>query len=1476
MKKLSVVSTICILIFTLFVGVTAAMAGPLTNRLRQGIGDSVQKLSDELSKNTGLSFSYESISPSILTGININNIQLNNEKGETVLAVRKTQIDYKLLEVIKGNYTGFIRGTVVDGVEIHVSKLLDAVSPFINPTEKKDTAEVPSFDLNSITEYFPGNVSVKNINLLYEDENLNALVAVKKISLFSSTSRKSFDFQFDSYAELKIKALDMNASCVLGANGTIYTNLNNSFVYFNISDLNNGIYKLNKTNLMVTYNDNKFNVHTIQSIYPLNINASYDLKSEQLTANLKADNLNPMSVISTNQNSELIKIIKNFRATLEAAFDFNLKTNKISYSTSGKVKVPDSLIKGGAVVSLKLSGNDKNLNVQSLAVNGKLCDANMDLHLDYKTLQLFGSLQLDKFVLPNGKIVSSELYFDPLSSGFRIFAPEVLIGNRALTALLVNIHPQKESVDFEMEISDYSRFDAETAGKLEISGSYLMESNYIQTNVSAASIYIQSLVELIAEFTDKNTSASIKDMSNALEPYVFSCDAYLSTDLSSISYNVTNLVVADTSADNRVIFLSVNGNEASVQLNRFDAVYDAFAVNASASLDIDYDEKEVFFTTDLNAGSVPYHFMGTINSSVIKVNGDYGIDAELRLAKGLTLQNLQKSKNSQMEGYANIGNLPIVFGPYAMIISMDSQFNYTKEMGPEVILNFFEIEETDSVSSLNPKLAFSGSGTKYGAQLNSVSYSDSFSSLQGAADVTINSTENSFDSLGANVRLKNILSDEEIELDVSVSNPENLPLTIENLKENIYMNIFAGINHFSLNRFTSVKNNNNEISATLSLSGTYLHPFATVNITNMNMLMGNDFLSASGSATLEEKDVSVNEFSVYMNGMNINNFSGDFALDSLTGAMKFDISMGDNAIKMPVELQITDTYVPEGKVLPENMVITLSSNRIEGSVIQKPVGFSITALYTPGEIDFFSSENMGLYGTYMLSSGEIFASLHSGELVSAEVMGTMNGNSVALFLNDIHGDAKGIADYFDFNDMVKIEKGEITGNLFLGGNFDTPEFGGEVDLLDVIIDLPTFVSDKVTADKMVITADGNEIFLQDSVLKIKNVEKLIAGMKISFNKWILDSMSINAATIKNQSIPLKYISQWVNVTGDINCDLALNFENNNWDIRGKVSGEKIDAVSSLQDVTTGTTEMARVNKSAPENLYGVTTDIEVFLGTHVMLNFNPLLRCILAPNTKLGLKIDSNTGTYQVDGQVNLKSGDVAYFNRSFYIKSGSIKFNPDEISNPQITIQAETRERDDKNQTVRIILSAENQYVQNFNPRFTSVPAKSEAEIRSLLGQIVLADSDSFSDLIFSAGDYYIQSTVMRSIENKLREVLNFDIFSVRTNVLQNTLNLGVSGNLTGDSITLGNFLDNSTVYIGKYLGSVLYIDAMMHLTQDGKTLSGINNSNSLLFQPEFGLELELPVVNIRWSMAPDINALINHQYVPANSLSLSWKFSF
>ena len=414
---------------------------------------------------------------------------------------------------------------------------------------------------------------------------------------------------------------------------------------------------------------------------------------------------------------------------------------------------------------------------------------------------------------------------------------------------------------------------------------------------------------------------------------------------------------------------------------------------------------------------------------------------------------------------------------------------------------------------------------------------------------------------------------------------------------------------------------------------------------------------------------------------------------------------------------------------------------------------------------------------------------------------------------------------------------------------------------------------RLSTDKILITATNNEFSVAEATYNLKNTPKFKMSSHVYMNKWSMDHFDAKITSLEKQLVPIRLKTPLIKIEGDTECNFTLTVENNNLDVTGSLFVENLDIESNLTELTNLSSEN---NSNQVKSDFTLSTDIKLTVGTHASLNFNPLLRCVFVPHTALSCKIDTAANVYQVDGSLQLKSGDVAYLNRNFYIKEGSIKFNPLDIANPQVTIKAETREKDTDGNTIRIILSAENQYLLDFNPVFSSVPAKSENEIRLLLGQIVLADSDSVGKLMVSAGEYYLQSTLVRNIENKLRDLLNFDIFSVRTNILQNTISLSNQRNKTKD-LTIGNFFDNSTVYIGKYLGSALYADAMLNMSASNYHDVDYLSANSILFQPEFGLELELPVINIRWDMAWRFTPGAQLQsFVPATTVSLSWKFTF
>jgi hypothetical protein len=138
------------------------------------------------------------------------------------------------------------------------------------------------------------------------------------------------------------------------------------------------------------------------------------------------------------------------------------------------------------------------------------------------------------------------------------------------------------------------------------------------------------------------------------------------------------------------------------------------------------------------------------------------------------------------------------------------------------------------------------------------------------------------------------------------------------------------------------------------------------------------------------------------------------------------------------------------------------------------------------------------------------------------------------------------------------------------------------------------------------------------------------------------------------------------------------------------------------------------------------------------------------------------------------------------------------------------------------------------------------------------------------STADLLAQFSVVRRIERAIRDLLWLDMFSVRTQVLQNAVFQAAGLQNRVDRINgVGNYFDNTTVFLGKYIGRDMFVQSMLSLRYDkNKTTMG-----GYAFEPDIGVELETPLFNIRWDFIPTHP---ENWYVDDNSITLTWTRSF
>lgn len=1478
MKRLSSATKIVSIIFIILILSSVFIAKPILNKFSATLKTIVDNQINKIEDSTGLVIHYDSLSPSILSTFSINEINISNVDKDSVLEIKKVKINYNLIELLKKDYQKAFQNILIDGVTVNINPILKLMnknkSDGSNLNSKnevaknsKNTIEQDIFFNDEIRRMIPQNISIKNLFVHYENKIFGVDFLFTKIQLLHSFRNKNFTIQSDVNMSYKLLSSNQVGEGKLSLKGIIPEDIENTSIQISLSDVKYGNFGFKKLNLIMNYQNEKIIVNTIQTNVPLLLNLVYDFDSTDFEVNVKSNDFEPLSILNSLDKKVSIKGLSPLSINTDSFFKYNVKAKEIDYSLKGNISSNGKNLFvasnnfGQIDSTFDVHGDEKESNVK-IDLDGNNYLFNIDLNVIFNNLLVSGFIDIQKFLLPSGNYLSTELFFDSQQKGFMIFSPQIFVDDLSLTALQIMVRPELSSYDFTFEVQDYSNVEDTEPSQILMNGSYLTDSKYIQTNVSLNRIHPDSILNYAAAILKKETGTKLSSIGSKLKPYMISSDMFLSTDFSSVSYSVPYILFANTKKENQIAMISLNGNEQSIQIDRLSLIYNKFNLEASGSIDRMIDSSDMFFQLNLNSGSVPYYLSGTIMPEIININGDYGFSSEIRI-----------NESSLVEGFVNFENLPFVYNKTSILASTRTDFSYSPLYGPDVRINRLEIEKAESNISDSPKLRLVGNISKYGAQFSSVSYTDLFSALEGDANLSLNINENIFEAANLNVNLQNPLSSESISVDAKFSNPDREKFSIQFLKQSLYMDAQIQINELSINRFAELKNNGNTITASAYIAGTLEHPSASLNLHKAQILLANDFAVVKGSVFLEDRDLSIDNLSVNYSRHQINDLSLKFSLDTMSGGAKATINtyLIRKSIIIPLELKVDNYLKKENSFLPSSVNVTLGVNNMSGTFMNKPITFDISFLYNQNKVTFFSSDNIGLYGVFD-ENKNIEAYIKNKDFLNVDINGHVDKNRTTLDVSNIKGDCTSILSYFNLDEFYVFEKGTLFGDIKFDGTLNNPSFTGDLYIDSPVARIPFLLKDKASVKRIDITMENNMLRVKENIYNIKNSPKVKLNCDVVFNKLKLAYIEGAVSSIPNETVNVNFKTKTFSVSGKTTFDLDYHYEMKVFTLKGKLFGENVNITSAITNL----------NKEDNENFtfeyprIKVVTDLDVLLGTHAIVNFNPILRAVFVPNSALRLKIDQPSSVYQIDGNLALKSGDIMYLNRSFYIKEGNILFNSTEITNPLVTLIAETREKDDSGNLIRINLEVKNQYLQNLNPRFTSIPSMSENEIKNLLGQIAIADSNNIGDLIFAASDYAIQSTVVRSVENKLRDLLNFDIFSLRTNVLQNTLNIGMKGNTFGQNVSIGNFFDNSTVYIGKYFGSALYVDAMLHFTYETKSIISVPVSGKLIFQPELGLEIDSPYCNVRLNVAPDIEAMLNKQYVPFTSLTLSWKFSF
>lgn len=1459
-----------------------------------------------LAEKTGLEVRYKSLSPSILAEIHIRGVEVRDKtSGELIFFAKKVSVKYNLFQILKKNFNGAFSKVLINDVEFSFDKeKCPAVSECLQnrkKNSKKVKKEAKGYlvdeDLISligkVIEIIPFDVQARNLKASYSGKGNDFSAVVRSLSLQRQKNSVSVSTRMNGYASASLKSFKgKKAGFNFSLSGNLLYGVDGSSVILSIDENSSSDYTVKRMEYLLRYSKGMAVLRSTQRLRPYDIMAKVDLFNGTLESSLSMQSLSPLSLVKFPVDNKHLYSFLSTKYTADLAFNMNFLSKKYNWTGKGAFTLPEGYIKSKEDISFSAGGDNSTIYVESAGVRGAILSLDASASLDLKTKLPSLNANLLHYTLNNGNSISGTMYVRPRNNGIYASAPRINFGGNSLEGFFLELNRYQSTFSFNAGFEENSHVQTDGGAKFGARGTFSSENKKtrVNANVTLSSLFLDTAASYAAFFMSQSAAQGIESKLEKLSPYKADAELSFSTDLKGASFSVPKISLVNTLREDQYVLVSFEGNESSVKNMTVDAQYGSVFVEAAVDAFVSKAARQVDFSSALKVNSIPYNIKGIYSfDKWVNVTGDYGLEAMVDFS-------------SSIFGSFQIQQFPVSFSKFMFLLSTFTQFSYSTAEGLLVSVEEFTAEETSGSLAVKPRINFSGQLDSKSAVLETLSYSDEYSSLAGNGYLVWNMSEGIFDSANLSVNLSGPQSSEKISLEGQFTNPLKTPLSGDHLKNDCYFTATADILAFPLYRIISGQNMKNFLSGTVSASGTLENPYISMNLKEFSMLAGGNNVHASGNINFMEGNVSIPSMSADWGPVKADAIQCEFNLHDFKGNAGTEINLeaAGKKLKIPLKLKVfspqkedefsEDEAEQKKKLIPDDITLELSAEGISGNILKKYVPINLTVEKSLNGIKAFSDEILGLNAEYN-SSGALSVSVDNNKPFHFNLNGNLKGKYLNLVLTNLYADLPNLASFVDTS-LVSVHHGVLTGQAVVSGISSDPNIDGTISVSNLDVNVPMIANHHIVCPSLLVTMVQNRIEIPDTSFKIKDGE-LVAGASIALDRLRLDSLDVALLT-GSSGIPLSVKLPIVTFEGRTSVDTHILYEENSFNMQGSVSLEnsEITVLENIGEVGLSALSTSKEEKqtkkeqkkqkeaedaaaSLAEKLK-LNVDLNLMIGKKVNFLINPLLRGLVAPNTPIHLTVDSANRMWAVEGDVALRGGEVFYFSRNFYLKEGRITLNENQNKfDPVLTIRAETRERDSNGETVTIVMEAQKQLLSQFSPKFTASPAKSENEIMEMLGQILTGDSSSAASFAVTAGDFVTQTLVLRKIEKGLRDFLNFDIFSVRTSLLQNA----ITQNMLQDSskkVTLGNYFDNTTVYIGKYFGNDVYVDGLLRWSYDeNEALLEDSANQGLVFQPELGLEFTAPFANIRWQFAPEMGEL-QKSWVPATSVTLSWRFTF
>jgi hypothetical protein len=1458
-----------VLIFTALVGLGGFILWSLQQAVYGGIVSVRDNLISRLEHQINRKIRYSSISPSIFGSFDVRNVSIVDDDERPVLTIHRFRVTYSLMDLLRGR-TQAIRSVRMDSplIDFNTARDIDLLKLFENLNAEGEAS------LQNFTDALPGKliVQIRQGKCLISNGRDQFDLDALNLNIEIANNAILFNGRWDTGIGINRLVGDpISLSTAMRINGSCRVDMEEGEAVFSIPSISGDILSVTPISFGLDLRNGIVRMWKMSDQLPFDFSFEYGVAEGNIGTSLYCRNVRLGEFLSFSGGLEKARQFLDIsgsgnaflRRKQDGSLDFSV--NMAGASPKG---VDNSFRSSGTAFEIKATGDEKRALIETLHLS--MPTGGEDEMFFYGDLRFSGSVSFDPFT-PEGTILLEDFSLsgvDTVNAHITMksvyddgpqmdaLCESLTVGQTAFSFFSVSLRPSEKDLWFSIVArcndDELAENPSAKAGLFSLQGSMNTESRRMEADLRMDTFSAGDIVNMMTPFV-RNVSISAP-VRGLLDTAIITTEVSFTTDFEQVQYNAPQFVIESGAAKYFTASGSISGTDRSFTLTdgRLNRGNEFLMLSGTAELT---GSGDVGFLLNAGYRNLDYAIEGSIlGGRSVSIKGAYGLNV-----------NLTSSQGTGYSGYMRAENFPIPFMGHKdglATLSLAAQFSFDTSSWS---MNFERFEADGVASPAGPaQIRVSGKIDNTGANLPLLFYRDSLGPLNGMADFF---WESDFSGINGTAMLSE----------------GNESYRMNCLFKDRHLNLTIFGSSMRLDRLAGSATNtlaNGDIRLSWDSPDSFE---AVLNLSSVNGRLFSQEFRASARAVLNNEELVVvgSRFNLASFEGTVPHFAINRADGTATASAEINGSLGEKKLESRLSLAANIEPVRSWLEIDKLLSAFAGNVHVEKFVYSggEPQSFNVAFSRTNFDDGSTTLSVTGgprdMFRLRMDQNGNFYAGLANPFPVRGTVIGSIRNKIIDAHCGDLYVDLAGLFAILPDNNNVYMHGGYASASIDIRGSITDPEFFGTARGTSLRMTIPEYITRELRPIPFNVSIEGNEAYFGPIATSVGNGAGSVEGW-FRFDRWIPNIFSIDILVPRETPIPYGLDITGFIARGNAYGKVNVSMENLAFDISGDIYVNNTELGVNADEISKGQASDAFSSKKTPfvANITINTGPMVEFL--YPSSNF-PILRANPDIGTKVHVTVDSLARQFSVTSDVRIRGGEIFYFERSFYIRSGTLSFRENELRfSPRLTARAEVRERTDDG-PVTISMIVDNAPLLSFTARFESSPSLSQMEIFTILGFNITGtqydDNPEGAQRAFlnSSSDLLAQFVVVRQLEQQIRNLTRLDMFSVRTQVLQNYLftRTGLIQSPVDRNPSVGNYFDNTTVYGGKYIGQDMFVQGMLSMRYDANNPS----FGGLTVRPDIGVELQNPLFSIRWDFFPTHP---ENWYVNDNSITLTWSRSF